>query len=59
MENELLSGASQVKVTLVEAVLTLLRFVGPGKTENKRRIYNLVTEIIKITIIIDDIDSCF
>ncbi len=33
MDTELLSGASQAKVTLVEAVLTILKFVGAAKTE--------------------------
>ncbi len=58
MDNELLSGASQAKVTLVEAVLTVLRFVGAGRTVKEGYIIS-VTVIIKITIIIDDVDSCF
>ncbi len=57
MDNELLS-ASQAKVTLVEVVLVLLRFVGAGRTVKEGYIIT-VTVIIKITIIIDDIDGCF
>ena len=63
MDNELLSGASQAKVTLVEAVLTVLRFVGPGKTAISKggggEINYSPISNIKITIIVDDIDGCF
>ncbi len=61
MVDELLSGAFHAKVILVEAVTTLLRFVGAGKTVKsiKEDKVITVTVIIMITIIIDDIDDCF